>query len=122
MLNNVGGCAPLLPPLNYVLILKTFYYINLMLVKTNKKLPHHLIKYIMAFAEPTEEQMHDWKIDHYLSGWWIVCEDIRDLVIIVNIKNNAKKMQQYSLFSWENSKKIFNMCLEDSSYTSDEED
>ena len=92
-----------------------------MIVKTKKKLPQDLIKYIMAFVEPTEDQMEDWKMEHYLKGWWIVCEDIKDLVIIVDIKNDARKVQYFSLFSWENLKIKFDMSLTDS-YSSDEED
>tara|TARA_E500000305_G_C4003001_1_gene228381 strand:+ start:1245 stop:1511 length:267 start_codon:yes stop_codon:yes gene_type:complete len=72
-----------------------------MIVKTKKKLPQDLIKYIMAFVEPTSDQLEEWKMEHFLIGWYKVMEDIKDLTIVVDFNNKGEKYEYFTLFSWD---------------------
>ena len=49
-----------------------------------RKLPNELKKRINNYAYPSKEQIEDWRINHFLDGYWKCLEDIKDIIIEVD--------------------------------------
>lgn len=65
-----------------------------------RKLPIDLKKRINNYIYPSKEQIEDWRINHFLDGYWKCLDDIKDIIIEIKITSTGEKMQFFSLFSW----------------------
>ena len=63
-------------------------------------LSNDIIEYIFEFVRPTKKQMEEYKFNHFINGYWLVLEDIKNLVIIVDLNEQGEKIEFLSLFNW----------------------